>query len=92
MKGQLEVAIKALQFSQLAIFNPPILIRKNSDRKGEIIAIKIIQALNKIGLLLSQKPLSTNILAQAMINAAKTNTSSIAVFKGKEIWQCAGTK
>ena len=92
MKGQLEVAIKALQFSQLAIFNPPILIRKNSDRKGEIIAIKIIQALNKIGLLLSQKPLSTNILAQAMINAAKTNTSNIAVFKGKEIWQCAGTK
>ncbi len=92
MKGQLEVAVKALQFPQLAIFKPPILIRKDSERKGEIIGIKIIQTFNKIGLLLSQKPLSTHRLAKAMINAAKTNKSGLAVFKGKEILECAGVK
>ena len=92
LKGKLEDAVKELKFEKLAIFNPPILIRKDSDRKGEIIGIKMIQAFNKIGLLLSQKPLSTHILAQAMINAAKTNKSALAVFKGKEILECAGVK
>ncbi len=90
MKGQLEVAVKALQFRNLAIFQPPILIRKDSDRKGEIVGIRIIQSFNKIGLLLSQKPLPTNILAKAMILAAKTNTSSLAIFNGKKILEYAG--
>lgn len=85
LKGKLEVAVKELKFEKLAIFKPPILKRKNTDRTGEVIGIKIIQVLNKIGLLLSQKPLSTYKLAQAMIHAAKTNTNSLAVIKGDEI-------
>jgi hypothetical protein len=36
MKGKLEVAVKALGFSKLTIFQPPVLIRKNSDRVMEI--------------------------------------------------------
>lgn len=90
MKGQLEDAIKNLQFPHLTIFNPPILIRENSDRAGEKIGVFLIQLFNKIGLLLSLKPLSTRMLAQVMIAAAKNNTSKIAIFKNKEIWQFVG--
>ena len=90
MKGQLEDAIKNLQYPHLSIFNPPILIRKNSDRAGEKIGVLLIKLFNKIGLLLSLKPLSTRMLAQAMITAAKKNTSKIAIFKNKEIWQLVG--
>lgn len=89
MKGQLEVAVKELGFPKLAIFNPPVLIRKNSDRTAEVTGIKVIRFLNKLGLFQSQKPLPTETLAQAMINAAKTNTNGISTFKDKEIWQCA---
>ena len=90
MKGQLEDAVIKLQFPLLSIFNPPILIRHNSDRLGEKIGVNIIKVFNKIGLLLSLKPLSTRMLAQAMIGAAKNNKSNIAFFKSKEIWQLVG--
>jgi hypothetical protein len=89
MKGQLEEAIKKLQFDYLSIFKPPILIRQNSKRAGEKIGIKIITIFNKIGLLLSLKPLPTNILAKAMTYAAKKNTNKITVFTIKEIMQSA---
>ena len=92
MKGQLEDAVIKLQFPLLYIFNPPILIRHNSDRLGEKIGVNIIKVFNKIGLLLSLKPLSTRMLAQAMIGAAKNNKSNIAFFKSKEIWQLVGEK
>ena len=92
MKGQLEVAIKALAFTKLVIFNPPILIRKDSDRAGEVISIKAIKFLNSLGLFRSQKPLRTEILAQAMINVAKANLNGVITIKGKEIWQYAGIK
>lgn len=89
MKGKLEEAVKALNFSKITIFNPPILERKNTDRKGEIIALKAIKFLNQIGLLMLQKPLPTEILAQAMINSAKTKETGLRFLKGKDIWERA---
>ncbi|POY37878.1 semialdehyde dehydrogenase [Solitalea longa] len=89
MKGQLEEAIKELSFPQLIIFNPPLLERKNSDRPAEVIGLKVIKFLNKMGLFLAQKPLSTEILAQAMINVSKSKEKGVFSFKEKEIWQCA---
>lgn len=90
MKGQLEVAVKALGFPKLVIFNPPVLIRKNSDRPLEVAGWKMIRFLNKLGLFRAQKPLQTEILAQAMINAAKSKANGVSTFKGKEIWALAG--
>lgn len=72
MKGQLEEDIKKLGFEKTIIFNPPLLDRKNSKRTGEVWGLKIFNFLNSLGILKSQKPLSTEILARAMINALKT--------------------
>ena len=89
MKGELEVAVKALNFSQTTIFNPPLLARKNSDRTGEVMGLKLIKFFNKLGLFKGQKPLPTEVLAQAMINSAKIKGDGLAILKGKEIWERA---
>ena len=89
MKGQLEAAVKALGFPSLHIFNPPVLIRKNSDRFAEVVGWKLIKFVNKIGLLRSQKPLETGILAQAMLNVAKRNINGAAHYKNQNIRRLA---
>ncbi|PFO06619.1 semialdehyde dehydrogenase [Bacillus sp. AFS076308] len=89
MKGQLEEAVKDLGFPKLSIFNPPVLIRKNSDRTMEVAGLKAIQFFNKIEIFRSQKPLLTEILAQAMINSSKTKENGIFTLEGKGIWKRA---
>lgn len=69
MKGKLEEAVKALGFQKLTIFRPPLLIRKNTNRAGEVIGYKILTFLNRFGIAKSQKPITTESLAQAMIDA-----------------------
>ena len=89
MKGQLEDAVKGLGFSKLSIFNPPILERKNTDRTGEVIGLKVIRFLNKFGLFRSQKPMPTEILAKALINSARANENGVHIYKADAIWKCA---
>lgn len=85
IKGQLEEDVKALNFERTIIFQPPILIREDSDRSGEILGVKILSFLNSVGILKSQKPLSTKDLARAMVNACKEKSSGISVFEGQNI-------
>lgn len=90
MKGKLEEAVIELDFPYTTIFNPPILERKNSDRAMENLGLKAIQLINKAGILRSQQPLPTEILAQAMINSAQKDDKGITALKGKSIWERAG--
>jgi uncharacterized protein YbjT (DUF2867 family) len=85
MKGQLEEAVKNLKFSTLIIFNPPLLIRKNSDRKMEIWSSRIINFINRLGILQSQKPMPTKLLAQAMIKSIKVLKNGVHALKGQHI-------
>ena len=71
MKGQLEDDVKALKFLKTIIFNPPLLIRENTDRKMEVLGAKMILFLNNLGIFRSQKPLSTKLLAEAMLKSVK---------------------
>jgi uncharacterized protein YbjT (DUF2867 family) len=89
MKGKLEEAIKAFSFPNVTIFNPPILERKDTDRKGEKIAINAIHFFNRFGILMSQKPLTPTLLAKAMLHAAKTENTGLRYLKGEDIWKFA---
>jgi uncharacterized protein YbjT (DUF2867 family) len=77
MKGQLEESIKELGFEKTIILNPPLLERKNSRRIGEVWGLKTLKFLNSFGILKSQKPLSTENLAKAMINTLKNMNNGI---------------
>ena len=90
MKGKLEEAVKALGFPSISIFNPPLLIRKGTDRAVEKIMKTVLTFLNKFGLLISQKPLPTDVLAKAMIQAAKEKKPGVATYKEQGIWALAG--
>ena len=73
IKGALEEAVKKLDFQKIDIFQPPMLIRQpDLMRDGEKSGIKILNRLNKIGILKSQKPLSVEALAEKMLKMAKT--------------------
>ena len=73
IKGALEEAVKKLDFKKIDIFQPPMLIRQpDLMRDGEKSGIKILNTLNKIGILKSQKPLAVEQLAEKMIKMAKT--------------------
>ena len=89
MKGQLEDAVKGLGFSKLSIFNPPILERKNTDRTGEVIGLKVVRFFNQFGLFPSQKPMSTEVLAKALMNSAKESAPGVHIYNADAIWKCA---
>lgn len=81
MKGELEEAVKKLHFEKITIFKPGMLERKDSDRTGEVLGSRIIKFANKLGLLESQKPLPTDVLAKAMINSSKIKSNSYSSIK-----------
>jgi len=70
MKGQLDEKVKQLGFEACFIFRPGPLERTDTDRVTELVSIKVIKFLNRIGLFKSQKPVPTGVLAKAMINKA----------------------
>ena len=60
-------------FNKIDIFQPPMLIRQpDLMREGEKSGIKILNKLNKIGILKSQKPLAVEALAEKMLKIVKT--------------------
>ena len=87
MKGKLEEAVKKLDFHKIDIFQPPMLIRQpDLMREGEKSGIKILNKLNKIGILKSQKPLAVESLAEKMLKIAKTpSKEKITIFQPKDL-------
>lgn len=92
MKGELEEEIKKLHFNKLTIFNPGMLERKNSTRTGEVLGSRIIKFVNKLGCFENQKPLPTDVLAQAMINATKIKSKGYSRIKLGNIFSFAEKK
>ncbi len=86
MKGELEQAVKDLHFNKITIFQPGMLERKDTERTGEVLGGKIIKFANKFGVFESQKPLPTNILAQAMVNSSKIKSNGYSKIKLGSIW------
>lgn len=81
MKGELEQEVKNLHFNKITIFQPGMLERKNTERTGEVMGGKIIKFANKFGVLESQKPLPTDVLAQAMVNSSKIKSNGYSKIK-----------
>ena len=68
----MEDAVKKLNFQNIHVLQPPVLIRqKDKIRAGEKSFINILNKLNKFGIMLSQKPMDVNILAAKIIVLSK---------------------
>jgi uncharacterized protein YbjT (DUF2867 family) len=88
-KGALEEAVKKLNFRKIDIFQPPMLIRQpDLMRAGEKSGIKLLNFLNKIGILKSQRPLEVNKLADKMLKIAKTDTKEkVSTYLPKDLFK-----
>ena len=88
IKGALEEAVKKLDFQKIDIFQPPMLIRQPElMRDGEKSGIKILNKLNKIGILKSQKPLAVEALAEKMLKMAKTpSKEKVSTYLPKDLF------
>ncbi len=89
MKGELEKEVKNLHFNKMTIFQPGMLERKDSERTGEVLGGKIIKFANKLGICESQKPLPTDVLAQAMVNSSKIKSNGYSKIKLGSIFSFA---
>ena len=87
MKGELEEAIQQLHFQKEVIMRPPSLIRKNTTKTNEKLAVAVLKVLNALGLFKKQRPMPTEVVAKAMIVAAKQGVSGI--FEPIDIWNLA---
>ncbi|MFZ4263683.1 NAD(P)H-binding protein [Sphingobacterium sp. HJSM2_6] len=86
MKGELEEAIKLLQFPKLMILQPGPIIRPNSNRKAENISIKLIKAFNKLGLLTSYTPIHSMDLARVILYVLlEDQDESVSIYDEKSI-------
>ena len=84
MRGVLEQAVAALGFAHTAILRPPVLLRPDSDRAGEIWAAKALAVFNALGLLRAYQPLRVEDLAAAMI-AASLRDERLRIWEAREI-------
>lgn len=89
IKGELEDALQLLKFNKTTIFRPGMLDRTNSKRTAEVLGLKVLKIINRIGLFKNQKPLPTSILAQAMIKASKDQSNGYKIIQLSEIFQKA---
>ncbi|MBO4754909.1 MAG: NAD(P)H-binding protein [Bacteroidales bacterium] len=89
MKGQLEEAVKLLGFKNVIIVRPPSLIRKDTDRFGEKIGVFALNLLNKVGIMRSMAPMSTETVAKAML-VCGLHAQGQQVFESRELRLMAG--
>ena len=89
IKGALEEAVKKLEFKKIDIFQPPMLIRQpDFIRDAEKTGIKVLNVLNKMGILKSQRPLEVNKLADKMLKIAKTDTKEkVSTYLPKDLFK-----
>ena len=86
MKGQLEDAVKELEFPRLLIFQPSVLIRSNRDRSGENFTVKAFKFLNKLGILKRYRPMPTSVLAEKMRKEVAIAPKGVHTFTLDEIF------
>lgn len=89
MKGQLEEAVKDLDFDHIHILQPAILVGdRKEERKGENTGISVLRFLNRLGIARRYKPIDVSVVAEAMIKAA-FRKEMIATYKFREVFDLA---
>ena len=85
MKGKLEDSVKSLPFRTIQILQPGQLDgNRKENRMAEKMGLKVMYALNKIGLLQKYKPIKGYEVAEAMIAVAEKTSSG--VYRLKELF------
>jgi uncharacterized protein YbjT (DUF2867 family) len=88
VKGEMETAVSKLNIPQIQIFRPSLLMGNRAEnRAGEKFAQIVMGGLGFLfaGPLLKYKGIHANVVAMAMINAAKKDVKGFAVYESGEM-------
>lgn len=85
LKGELDDAVQCLGFDSLTIMRPPSLIRAKSKRFGETASIKLLQAVNAIGLAKRLAPMETVVVARSMAALGLDSASGTRIIEGQDV-------
>lgn len=85
MKGELEQAIRALNFESLTLFRPGLLSRPGTDRAGEKISESVLRFFNRLGLFKKLAPLPVQKLAMLMLRYGKQDNTGVTVIESPQI-------
>lgn len=83
VKGQLEDAVKKLDFWSVHIFQPSVLLgERNENRFGEKIAARLGKVIDRFtgGLLTKYRPIEADVVAKSMVAAAQRLDGGIHVY------------
>ncbi len=81
MKGELEEAVATLPFQTIQIMKPAQLDGdRKENRPGERFGLKVMYAVNKLGLFKKFRPVHADILSRAMIVASQKPESGVYQF------------
>ena len=88
IKGQLEDAVSQMDFKQVHIFQAPMLNRGSFLRSNEKSGIKVLNLVNKLGVLRSQMPMPVDFLAKQMIRVSnRESDAKVKKYNPKQIWK-----
>ena len=85
LKGELDDAVRGLGFDSLSIVRPPSLIRAKSKRFGETASVKLLQAVNAIGLAKRLAPMETVVVARSMAALGADSASGTRIIEGQDV-------
>lgn len=85
LKGELDDAVQCLGFDSLTIMRPPSLIRAKSKRFGETASVKLLQAVNAIGLAKRLAPMETVVVARSMAALGADSASGTRIIEGQDV-------
>lgn len=88
VKGEIEKAVKNLEYWAIHIFQPSLLLgERNENRFGEEVAKKIGKVFDKLtgNLLTKYSPIEAEAVAQAMIAAAQRLHAGIHTYRSEEL-------
>ncbi|BEU87334.1 NAD(P)H-binding protein [Selenomonas sp. TAMA-11512] len=85
LKGELDDAVQGLGFDSLTIVRPPSLIREKSKRLGETVSVKLLQAVNAVGLAKRLAPMETAVVARSMMSLGANAAGGTRIVEGQDI-------
>ncbi|WP_324691808.1 hypothetical protein U0O11_04065 [Cobetia sp. D5] len=87
MKGELEVAIKALPFARISVFQPSLLVGERSEfRLGESLARYLLPALTRLPGLQRYRPIRGAQVAARMVEVSQRQQQAHAVYRLEEVF------
>lgn len=87
IKGQLEDAVREMNFKSVHIFQPGMLERGEFQRSNEKFGLKCLNAINNLGILRSQRPINVDFLARQMIRASYlVSGTKVHTYSPTQIW------